>query len=201
MVMDLDSAAEAWLEEHPGWELGDPPSSVGGSTIDLFRAIVARGRRQRSAMTSGAKFEPQELRFSLDVAPVPKGRARVVRQRGRMRGLTPEKTAAFEQALGLACAAARPRGWDADGWYRAEIVVRRARRQGDADNFAKAVLDSANGIAWRDDARVLSLEVAVCDGVKPGIDVRILRFAVEAPRVCDACDGRGCSQCNDGDGD
>lgn len=153
----------------------------------------------RSAMTSGATFEPQELRFSLDVAPVPKGRPRVVRQRGRVRAVTPKRTEAFEYAIGLACAAATPRGWDRCGWYRVEIIVRRARRSGDADNFAKSTVDGMTPIAWTDDSRVLSLEVALRDGMAPGVDVRILRFAAETPRVCDACDGDGCSQCDDGD--
>ncbi len=122
-------------------------------------------------------FAAERFTFSLNVTPVPCGRARVVRQAGRrVRGITPERTANFKHAVRLAAAAAKPDDWALDGVFRVELVVRRARRAGDGDNFYKGVVDAMKRVAWMDDGQVLAGEWVLRDGMTPGIDVEVLRF-------------------------
>jgi Holliday junction resolvase RusA-like endonuclease len=128
------------------------------------------------AMQPPESFEAERFVFRSDVAPVPCARARVVRQGGKSHGVTPKRTADFKRAVSLAAAAERPDGWDLDGWFRVELIVRRSRRAGDGDNFYKGIVDAIRGIAWHDDAQVLSLEVVMRDGMSPGFSVEIFRF-------------------------
>lgn len=129
------------------------------------------------AMQSAELFEPERFAFSLNVPPVPCGRPRVVRQPGRkVRAFTPERTHAFKEAVRTTAIAARPLSWSLIGWFRVELVVRRAARRGDADNFYKGVADALKRIAWCDDAQVLAIEAVMRDGMTPGVDVQILRF-------------------------
>jgi hypothetical protein len=73
-------------------------------------------------------------------APVPCARARVVGARGKTHAFTPRKTAEFEQLVRLVAmtAVGKMDGWRTD-WpaYRFELVVYRAERRGDWDNFAR----------------------------------------------------------------
>jgi len=134
---------------------------------------------------------PDRFSITVNVEPVPKGRPRVVRQAGRgVRTITPTRTVEFEHVVRLAAQAARPKDWELEGFFRVEIVVRRARRAGDVDNFAKACLDSLNRVAWNDDAQVVSLEIDLDDRVVisgarriPGVTIAVFRMLPELAAV------------------
>lgn len=120
------------------------------------------------------------LTFWVDGVPVPKARARTVRTKsGKPVSFTPPRTARWERLVGLvaqaACSAVR---WRPEpGSYAVTLVVHRARRSGDADNFAKAACDACNGIVWPDDRMVRRVSVEVVDGQGTGMRVSVERAA------------------------
>ncbi|HEY4116286.1 MAG TPA: RusA family crossover junction endodeoxyribonuclease [Byssovorax sp.] len=124
-----------------------------------------------------AAAPPRVVAFEVLGAPVPCARARVVRARGRAHAYTPARTAEFEQLVRLVAMTAvrRVEGWrtDAPG-YRFELVVYRAARRGDWDNFAKAVADALQGVVFDDDRAIVEAHVRLeLDRVRPRVAVRI----------------------------
>lgn len=122
------------------------------------------------------------LTFWVAGSPVPKARARTVRTRsGKVVSFTPKRTARWEAVVRLvaqaACTAVRWRPEPAA--YEVELTVHRSRRAGDADNFAKAIGDALNGVAYPDDRSVRRLAVSLVDGQGEGVMVRISRTANE----------------------
>lgn len=115
------------------------------------------------------------VHFTVPFAPVAKGRARSVYMPGKgVRHYTPKQTAAWEQTVAMYARQAFrapldgpvkislgfylpiPASWPA--WKRdmalsGEIVP---TTKPDLDNLEKAIKDGCNGIAWRDDAQVVS---------------------------------------------
>ena len=121
------------------------------------------------------------LRITIQGPPVPKARARVVsRQGARHTSFTPSPTAKWEaHARRIALAArARSPGWNIGARaYDVTIRIYRHHRRGDLDNYAKACLDSLNGIVWTDDARVTHLDATMIDGdpaPRVEIDVEVM---------------------------
>lgn len=118
------------------------------------------------------------LTFWIEGEPVPKARARTVKTRtGKVVSFTPARTARWENTVRLvaqsACSAVR---WKpTKSWYEIDMVVHRARASGDADNFAKAIGDALNGIAYPDDGSVRRLQVTILDTDKVGAQVTIWR--------------------------
>jgi len=122
------------------------------------------------------------LTFWVDGVPVPKARARTVRVKGKPITFTPRRTARWEACVRLmalsACSAAlwKPLA----GRYEVDIEVHRKSRRGDADNFAKAICDAMNGVAYPDDRSVMRLGVSLVDGDGVGARVRVRRSKVLA---------------------
>lgn len=121
------------------------------------------------------------LSFWVEGRPVPKQRARTFRHAsGKLVTWTPKETAQWEHTVRLvaqaACSAVR---WQPKKGERYDVAltVHRARRAGDADNFAKACCDALNGVAYPDDRHVRSLRVELVDGQGAGVMVRITREA------------------------
>ncbi len=121
------------------------------------------------------------LSFFVAGEPVPKGRPRL----GRKGTFTDPRTEAWESTVRWQCRAA----CTAAGWSplaaacEVTLVVHRARRAGDVDNFAKAVLDGMNRIAFADDRHVVRLDVSVDDSRAddPGVWVRVTERVRECP--------------------
>lgn len=100
------------------------------------------------------------LSFTVPGPPVPKHRARVVRDMwGKARGITPAKTKGYEQNVAMRALVARShvKGWSLDGHFRVDLEVRRLGTQGDLDNIIKSALDACNGIVWIDDVQVVEI--------------------------------------------
>lgn len=116
-------------------------------------------------------------RFEIPGDPVPKGRPRFS-MAGKPRTYTPRRTREYEEAVGWAYRSARS-GGPHGGPVVLRIAIReRPGRRGDIDNYAKAILDGLNGIAWIDDDQVVGLTVAVARGAEePGATVTIWRAA------------------------
>ncbi len=105
----------------------------------------------------------QKISFVVHGPPVPKARARVVRDDGpsgsKTRSFTPTKSADYEAHVGMIALAARTKAakWTGlDRGVRIGLSVRvyRSREQGDLDNFIKSALDACNGVLWGDDWQV-----------------------------------------------
>lgn len=97
------------------------------------------------------------LSYEVDGAPVPKGRPRF----GKGHAFTPKRTRDYEaRAREAAAVAVAKAGWPAGGWdgrgvrYLVRVDVLLQADRGDADNYAKSLIDAANGVVFPDDARV-----------------------------------------------
>lgn len=115
--------------------------------------------------------------------PVSKSRPRLVR--GSV--YTPPKTVAAEKRFGWAFREAGVIRNDHDD-LGVRVVFRAATRQRrDIDNCIKLVLDSANGIVWKDDMQVVHIEADMHRGVdEPSTTIQV--WVVEArERFCEAC--------------
>lgn len=106
-----------------------------------------------------------KLSFVVYGPPVPKARARIVRNADassgapKTRSYTPTKSADYEKHVGMVAFAERvkTRGWPAlDRNVRIGLSVRvyRSREQGDLDNFVKSAKDALNKVLWSDDWQV-----------------------------------------------
>jgi Holliday junction resolvase RusA-like endonuclease len=121
--------------------------------------------------------------------PVPCARARVVRGRGKAHAFTPSNTAEFEQLVRLVAMTAvrKVDGWRTD-WsaYRFDLIVYRAERRGDWDNFAKAVADALEGVVFDNDRAIVEAHVRLeLDRERPRTDVTVSmleRDRVAGPR-------------------
>lgn len=105
----------------------------------------------------------QKLSFVVHGPPVPKARARVVRNNGptgqRTRSFTPTKSADYEAHVGMLALAARTKvskwpGLDRGVRLGLSVRVFRSREQGDLDNFVKSAKDACNKVLWADDWQV-----------------------------------------------
>ncbi len=124
--------------------------------------------------------DPFEVCFFVDGTPRPKARARVVRGRdGKVHGVTPASTRAWEQRVGLVARVflARVRWRPVAAAYELDVEVHGSNLCSDIDNHAKAVLDALNGVAYPDDRCVVRLLVERCDGDLEGVRITIRRRA------------------------
>lgn len=107
--------------------------------------------------------------------PVPKGRPRAVKMRKGIRMYTPPKTKAYEEACAVEAKVAMHGAEPLSGPVEIQMQIfvkiptsynkakREACRLGkivptssaDIDNVAKSVMDSFNGIVWKDDSQVV----------------------------------------------
>ena len=124
------------------------------------------------------------LCFVVPGPPVPKARARTVRQRGRVVSFTPARTKSYGEFAGMLALQARQLhpAWRLDARYSVLVVVRRSGGQGDVDNYGKAALDACNGVLWADDRQVRALSVLIEDVAKgqEGLVVTVMDAASAA---------------------
>lgn len=136
------------------------------------------------------------VQFTVQGAPCGKARARTVRSAatGRTVSYTPEKTAAYEDLVRAEYLAQCKNEYlgekteidvtiDAyykipervNNWQRAQMERDMARptKKPDCDNIAKIILDALNGIAYRDDAQVVTLRVGKRYSLEPRVEVRL----------------------------
>lgn len=126
-------------------------------------------------------------------APVAKARARLARQKGFVRAYTPAKTARYEEVVrsyALAAFAGQgpilgPVGMLVAVYLTVPSSWSRKNREAalagdimpvvrpDIDNYVKAVLDGMNGVAFLDDAQVVTLRTAKFYAKEPGVLVSL----------------------------
>ena len=116
------------------------------------------------------------VRFTVPGAPVPKARARVVNGHA----FTPARTRAYEKHVQTCAREALSRvAWRLDApAYALRVVVHRAARRGDADNYGKSIGDALNRLAWDDDRRVTEIWIRMTvDRANPRVEVEIEEVA------------------------
>ena len=127
------------------------------------------------------------MKLSIDIKPIGKARARVT----RYGTYTPQKTKDFEQAI----------AWEFRKQFKGhEIIVKPIKvsicatfeppksysnpkrlrclksyhsKKPDIDNIAKAIMDSLNGLAYKDDNQVCELNIIKRYGLKDNITIEI----------------------------
>lgn len=127
------------------------------------------------------------IEFTVPGIPVPWARAG---GRGKVR-FTPAKQKSFMAAVRTIGAAAMQGARPIEGpvelsvrasypWPKSMSANKRAKpgahwrtSRPDADNITKIIADGLNGIAWGDDAQIVSLHVWKTHGDFPGLQVRI----------------------------
>jgi crossover junction endodeoxyribonuclease RusA len=122
-------------------------------------------------------------RLEIEGEPRPKGRPRFSCIKGKPHVYTDAKTLAAEQEIGWQLRAAMKGRTPTEERLFVRLEFYTKSKTVDADNLAKLVLDSANGIAFKDDRQIDSLYIDVFRGsTQPHtiIDISELGMAQEA---------------------
>jgi Holliday junction resolvase RusA-like endonuclease len=129
--------------------------------------------------------------FSVDVTPVPKGRARYVRRGNHITSYTPEKTRTYEtlikeagvQAMGssepletpvtlyLYIRMPIPKSYSKK---RIEACLNGSEqpiKKPDASNILKSVEDGLNGVIYKDDSQIINIHVTKVYSTQAGVDI------------------------------
>lgn len=140
------------------------------------------------------------IEFIVPGQPVPKGRPKFARRGKGVVAYTPAKTAAYETQVQHAAAAAMgdrpptagpvklvvslalqvPASWSKKRRAMALTGLICATKKPDADNVLKGLKDGCNGIVWRDDAQVVSIELSKAYGAVPAAFVSVHEIEGEA---------------------
>lgn len=136
----------------------------------------------------------KKIVFTIYGEPVGKGRPRFSRAGKGVRTYTPEKTAEYELAVSRAFRRAvhtgsfekgTPIDMEITAYFavpksvskkkRAEMLTGQLRptKKPDADNIAKIICDALNGVAYADDAQVVSVSIEKKWATEPCVIVKI----------------------------
>lgn len=126
---------------------------------------------------------PDTLTFIVPGEPQAKQRARVYVRGAHVRAVTPTATRAYEERVKVCARAAAARArWTVGGddYFEVTLTVVRTHWDsgGDADNYAKAIKDAMNGVAYPDDRYVRSLTVTLAEPSRdnPHVVVTVRRY-------------------------
>lgn len=132
------------------------------------------------------------VKFTVPGAPKGKGRPRFSSRNGKVRTYTPDTTASYEDLVRMEYGSQCSGISFGDGPVAVTILAKfpipksvtkqrraamlrheRPAKKPDADNIAKIVCDALNGIAYDDDAQVVSLKVEKMYAAEPMVCVVI----------------------------
>jgi Holliday junction resolvase RusA-like endonuclease len=139
------------------------------------------------------------IEFIVPGQPVPKGRPKFARRGKNVVAYTPAKTAAYESLVQRAASDAMagrepstrpiklvvgltlgvPVSWSKKRRAMAIAGSIMATKKPDADNVLKGLKDGCNGIVWRDDAQVVSIELSKAYGTEPHAAISVLELEGE----------------------
>lgn len=134
------------------------------------------------------------LTFTVPGQPFAKGRPKFARQGGFVRAYTPEKTVAYETlvklAAGEAMAGAAPMQGPLSLMLRLYVAIPKSTakrdraaieagrflptKKPDIDNVLKAISDALNGIAYDDDAQLVTVTVTKLYADTPRAEVTVM---------------------------
>jgi Holliday junction resolvase RusA-like endonuclease len=131
--------------------------------------------------------------FSVDVTPVPKGRARYVRRGNHITSYTPEKTRTYEtlikEAGVQAMGSSKPLETPVTLYLHIRMPIPKSYskkrieaclngseqpiKKPDASNILKSVEDGLNGVVYKDDSQIINIHVTKVYSTKSGVDICI----------------------------
>lgn len=139
----------------------------------------------------------ESIRVSFPIEPVAKGRPRFRVMYNRVSTRTPEKTKVFENSIATLYAQ-KVKGFKFEKQVPLQLEVyfgmpipksfsKRKRQQieqglifpavkPDLDNLLKAILDALNGLAWYDDAQIVSITMDKEYSEEPHIELNIRKI-------------------------
>lgn len=119
-------------------------------TADLFGWMVSEFNYPSPPLPNGTVL----VDVVIDGQPLPKERPRF----SEGRAYTPPKTKDIQEAIGYEVKTAMERETDEEHELAVDIgFFRKSRSRVDIDNLIKTVLDSCNGVVWRDDSQITQL--------------------------------------------
>ena len=148
-------------------------------SLDEIKSPVVRERARRELEGLIDRFPPaartfaesiSEVVVTIPIRPVPKGRPRIGRGG---HAFTPQKTRDYEAAVSKIMRQAMTGRAQIQGPVRVSIQINPSgvvavfspihghtgsKLRGDVDNYAKAIMDAANGIIFADDKQVMRIE-------------------------------------------
>lgn len=133
------------------------------------------------------------MKFTIPGEPCGKARPRVVRSGNFSRAYTPEKTVNYENLVKLEYQRQCNNAYIAEGGIYMHIIARfaipnsaskrkaqamldgaiRPTKKPDCDNIIKIVCDALNGIAYKDDAQIISVSIEKRYSVMPNVEVTL----------------------------
>jgi len=131
------------------------------------------------------------ISFTVYIAPVAKARPRVSMRNGRAFAYTPKKSADYESTIAAHCPNSPlqgpialdlqfgipiPASWSKRKKADAVANIVRPTSRPDIDNYIKAVMDAVNGLAYHDDAQVVSLFAKLVYSESPHVHLEAVRI-------------------------
>ena len=133
------------------------------------------------------------MKFTIPGEPCGKARPRVVRNGNFSRAYTPEKTVNYETLVKLEYQRQCGDAYISEGGIHMSITARfaipksaskrkaqamldgviRPTKKPDCDNIIKIVCDALNGIAYKDDAQIVSVSIEKRYSVMPSVEVAL----------------------------
>jgi Holliday junction resolvase RusA-like endonuclease len=132
------------------------------------------------------------MKFTILGEPVPKGRPIITTANGYARSYTPKKTRDAEGNMRAQIVSQLPKGWKLfDEPISIFMFIFRSKpksakksdrypsRRPDLDNFIKSMMDSMNGVVFKDDACICRIEATKLYSEIPRIEVWIDKMDME----------------------
>lgn len=133
------------------------------------------------------------MKFTIPGEPCGKARPRVVHNGSFSRAYTPEKTVNYETLVKLEYQRQCGDAYISAGGIHMSIIARcaipnsaskrkaqamldgaiRPTKKPDCDNIIKIICDALNGIAYKDDAQIISVSIEKRYSVMPGVEVAL----------------------------
>lgn len=133
------------------------------------------------------------MKFTIPGEPCGKARPRVVRNGNFSRAYTPEKTVNYETLVKLEYQRQCGDAYISAGGIHMNIIARcaipnsaskrkaqamldgaiRPTKKPDCDNIIKIICDALNGIAYKDDAQIISVSIEKRYSVMPSVEVAL----------------------------
>ena len=137
------------------------------------------------------------IAFCIPGQPVAKGRPRFVRRGNHVATYSPEKTVNYESLVKMAAHYAMsdrkpldtpieinvflwmqiPASWSKKKRQAAVAGTVHATSRPDSDNIAKGIFDGCNGIVWKDDAQLVTINIQKKYAESPRADVVVSELA------------------------
>ena len=109
------------------------------------------------------------MKFWVAGQPIPKARPRI----SNGHAYTPQRTKDWEETVAWTAKAVMGAQKPLEGPLKVTLFFHGARKNSDADNLAKSVLDGLQGIIFKNDSQVTRLDIARAPGEPKGVEIEV----------------------------